>query len=59
MAALRSKPFLITESSTDYEICCKLCPSAWALGRKGASHPGNVLSLLNHAAGHEAGKSRP
>ena len=29
------------------------CSASWSVSGKGLDHPGNVLSLLNHYAGHE------
>lgn len=42
--------FTITTEPTRYVLACKTCKARWQLPLK-PPHPGNVLSLLNHAAG--------
>ena len=45
-----------TEAADGWVIKCKRCARGWALGATsdGAIHPGNILHLLNHEAGHKA-----
>lgn len=47
--------FKIQEQTAVYRIECKVCHKAWALD-KNSQHPGNILHLLNHEAGHSARK---
>lgn len=54
IAALRDK-FTIRDTVSDWLIGCPKCRKRWALEKpaEGATmHPGNILALLDHAAGH-------
>lgn len=54
--ALEAKRFKVEDKRPErnyFVVACKRCSERWSLGIKnGDVHPGNVLALLNHAAGH-------
>lgn len=55
-AALVGK-FDVEDAGSEWHLTCKRCPKRWAL-KKSSDHPGNVLHLLNHAAGHRLSDGR-
>jgi len=50
--------FDIMEKDGVYKIYCKKCDAGWQLDTRQGLHPGNILHLLNHAAGHRAKKGK-
>ena len=52
LGALQGK-FFVFSSRGHWRIECMECSGKWALDKKPDLHPGNLLHLLNHAAGHQ------
>jgi len=42
-----------------WKVSCTRCSSEWRLDKKPDLHPGNLLRLIDHYAGHEAGYADP
>lgn len=55
--SIREK-FKVEDGGQDWLIKCPHCKCRWAL-KKSSDAPGNILHLLNHAAGHEKGVKNP
>ena len=54
IAALRDK-FSVGDTAKSWLVRCAHCGKRWSLEKPAEGekmHPGNVLALLNHAAGH-------
>ena len=50
-----ARGFTLTElNAATWRVECRACCVAFGL-KKDSQHPGNVLTLLNHEAGHNAG----
>lgn len=45
--------FNVKRTAYAWILTCKVCRQRWELKFKGASHPGNILGLLDHARSHE------
>ena len=41
------------QSGAQWEFRCKVCRAGWSLPVSDRPHPGNILSLFNHAYGHK------
>lgn len=53
--------FTITDEGERFgawRVACKKCRTAWRLKKGGEKHPGNLLHLLNHRAGHQERESK-
>jgi hypothetical protein len=43
-------------SLKDWALECRRCNRTWMLKREAKIHPGNVLTLINHAASHDGAR---
>ena len=58
LKALQGK-FAIFSRRGWWKICCYDCNREWRLEKSKVVHPGNLLHLLNHYAGHELKRNDP
>ena len=59
LAALAPRYDVERRGAESWRLWCRRCSAGYALDRGSAGyHPGNVLKLLDHAAGHEVKRPR-